>query len=241
MSFQLFDDLLRLFFPETCAVCRQTLVRGEEVMCLNCLSSIPITNFHLKPEKNPMIEKLVDKNAPIGRAVAYFHYRKENPFAMLIQEAKYNNRPQIARILSRNYALSIAASGFFQEIDAIVPVPIHWMKHLRRGYNQTHYLAAGISDVTNIPVLPLLKAAKPHKSQTRKSGAERKLLSTKAVFTFDSEHLSSLSTPIGGNSHLLLVDDVVTTGSTILACARALHKALPGAKISVLSLATTHN
>lgn len=234
MRFELLDDLLRLFFPETCAVCNRTLLRGEEVMCLDCAAALPVTNYHLKPAQNPLIERLVDTNTPVEKAVSYFFYRKENPYARLIQDAKYGNRPRIALTLARDYALTLLPSGFFAGIDGIVPVPIHWFKHLRRGYNQTHYLASGLSEVTGIPVMPLLKATRPHKTQTRQSGSSRRSRILDSVFSFDEYHL-----PATGVNHLLLVDDVITTGSTILACGRALHRALPKVRLSILSLSAT--
>lgn len=242
----LLDDLLRLFFPETCRVCHQTLVKGEEVICLECGAKIPVTNHHLAPYANPLLEKLVDTNAPIERAAAYFFYKKDNPYAQLIQDAKYRNQPRIALVLARDYALSILPYGFFDGIDAIVPVPIHWTKHLRRGYNQTHYLASGLSEVTGIPILPLLKATRPHKTQTHKSGSERRQLSGDSLFAVDPSSVAKHFPPLHPGlqesrpyQHLLLVDDVITTGSTILSCARALHRALPGLRLSILSLATT--
>lgn len=241
----LVDDLLRLFFPATCAVCSQTLVRGEELLCLECAAKMPVTNFHLKPYNNELTTKLIDTSAPIERAVSYFFYKRENPYSRLIQEAKYSNRPQIARILARNYAASILPSGFFNDIDGIVPVPIHWFKQLKRGYNQTHYIADGISEVTGIPVIHLLRASRPHKTQTRKSATSRRSL-LDSVFSTDAKILTSITSASSASGvnpasalHLLLVDDVITTGSTILSCARILHRSIPGLRISILSLTTT--
>lgn len=203
-------------------------------MCLECSLKIPVTNYHLLPYDNPLTAKLIDLEAPIERAAAYYFYKKGNPYALLIQAAKYSNQPDIARILARNYAISILNSGFFDAIDAIVPVPIHWRKHLKRGYNQTHYLAAGVSEATNIPVAHLLKANRPHETQTRKSGSERR---SPLDSIFEVDQIVQGSIP--AVPHLLLVDDVITTGSTILSCARILHRAIPGLRLSILSLATS--
>lgn len=228
---ELFEDFMRLFFPETCAVCRRTLVRGEEAICLECVVKMPVTNYHRSPYRNPLLDKLVDVSAPIERATAYFFYKKENPYSSLIQQAKYRNRPRIDYILARDYAQQLLSLGFFSEIDGVVAVPIHWIKHLRRGYNQSHHIACGISEATGIPVVYNLKARKPHKTQTKKSAAERRK-GFSEIFEVDNPLQFS-------GKHLLLVDDVITTGSTILSCARALHRAIPGLRLSVLSLTTT--
>jgi ComF family protein len=223
-------DLSRIFFPECCPVCHQALVDGEELLCMECHWKIPRTQYHLSSE-NQLLHKLVSLNVPIEKAASYFFYKKDNPYSLLIQQAKYNHQPIIDRELAAHFARELKIDGFFDDIDVIIPVPIHWTKYLRRGYNQTDYIAQGLNDITGIPVAVNLRAVKSHKTQTRKSGKERRK-SLSNVFHVDKP--AELQ-----NSHILLVDDVITTGSTILACAETVKTAVPTARISILSLATT--
>lgn len=224
-------DLARLFAPDVCEVCGQPLVAGEKILCMECTMKIPLTNSHLTPDNN--IEKrLVDVRYPLERAVSFFRYHKENPYTRLILNAKYYNRPAINLELGRLYALELEPTGFFSNIDAIIPLPIHWTKYFRRGYCQTDYIARGICKVVPLPILHNLRACKPHKSQTKKSGRERGQALSDIFVVTHPEELTDM--------HILLVDDVITTGSTLLACIRTLKESCPSLKISVLTLAATH-
>lgn len=227
---RLFSDLGRLFFPATCTVCQRALVDGEKVICLECLTKMPVTNYHLFPD-NQLIRKLVDTRAPIERAAAFFEYRRGNRYSMLVQDAKYGGHPEIGREIARIYASQILPSGFFNGIDAIIPVPVHWSKHFSRGFSHTDYIAEGLSLSTGIPVMYNLKAARPHATQTRKTGKERRNALSDIFSVDEPDEIRGL--------HILLVDDVITTGSTILNCARAIHDAAGPIKLSVLSLAST--
>lgn len=249
-------DLSGMFFPPVCPVCHNRLVDGEETLCMECHWKIPRTDYH-QTERNALAFKLTDLKTPIERCGAYFFYSHTSPYSQLIRDAKYNRRPELNQALARMYATELLAAGFFEGIDLIVPVPVHWIKRLRRGYNQTEYIARGLSQQTGIPVADDILRARAHSTQTRKSASERRL-AAESVFTVHPEALTRTYCASGsaGSSHgvdrngpkasasgypehILLVDDVITTGSTILNCARQLHSAFPRARISVLSLATT--
>lgn len=223
-------DFSRVLFPVCCPVCHKPLVEGEALLCVECLYNIPRTNYHLSAD-NPLHYKLVDINAPIEKTASFFFYKNDSPCSRLIRDAKYNGRPEINRSLARLFALELRPAGFFDDIDRIMPVPIHWLKRIRRGYNQSDYIAKGLSEISGIPVAYNLQATKGHPTQTHKKAAERRK-TLQNIFTVDRpEELSGL--------HILLVDDVITTGSTISTCAATLHKAIPGLRLSVLSLAST--
>lgn len=226
----LFRDFSRILFPKCCPICHKALVDGEEFLCLECLWKIPRTDYQFNQE-NELIQKIVDIKAPIEKAVAFFFYKNSNPYSRLIRDAKYNGRPHINLQLARRYATELQSSGFFDDIDIIIPVPIHWLKRLRRGYNQTDYIAQGLSEVTGIAVANNLRAAKRHKTQTHKTGKERQSTLLNIFVVDKPDEL------VG--KHVLLVDDVITTGSTIVTCARALHDVVADLKLSVISLATT--
>lgn len=225
----LLRDFAGMFYPPVCPVCHRHLVEGEEVLCMECIARIPRTYYH-RVLDNQLANRLVDLKAPLQRAAAYYFYRNENPYSHLIRVAKYNGRSDIARALGRLYAGELRVEGFFNDIDALVAVPIHWTKQLRRGYNQSEMIAFGISDITGLPVYGNLRAARTHKTQTHRSAEERRRSLTD-IFTVDNP--AELC-----GKHLLLIDDIITTGSTVLSCARVLHAAVPSLRLSVLSLAT---
>lgn len=225
-----FSDLGRILFPRTCEICGRTLVRGEKLMCLDCRIGFPYTGFHSKRE-NQLTLRLVSRLAPIKTAVAMFHYDKDSNYSKLIQRAKYSGRPEIDRQLASEYADQLLRIGFFNDIDLIVPVPMAPRKLIRRGYNQALEIADAIGNPTGIEVGEYL-TAKPHSTQTRKHADERQR-NVKEIYSAIPEAVEL------GNCHILVVDDVITTGATILACCTALHKAAPTAKISILSLAAT--
>ena len=223
-------DIIDSFFPRCCPVCQSRLVEGEDGICLNCYLKVPRTGYHLDPS-NPLILRLVDVRTPIESAVAFFHYSKDNAYAQLIRDAKYHNQPNLDRAIAGLYAHELLAAGFFRDIDAVMPVPIHWTKRLRRGYNQSDFIALGIADVTGLPVLHNLKARRAHATQTRKSASERRRPLTGIFVVSHPERLKG--------KHILLVDDVITTGATILSCAQTLKKAVDDHRLSILSLGAT--
>ncbi len=230
MAGGLMSWILDVIYPDVCEVCGVSLTRGEETMCLHCLMKLPRTQIHR--EDFNLLHKRLAGNVPIERAGGYFYYYRESDYAQLIHRAKYCGRPVIAERLGARYAREIVADGFFDGIDMIIPVPLHRFKLISRGYNQSDAVARGISRVTGLPVGNNLVAGRGHSSQTRKNSYERWLNAQDVYAVSRHEELAG--------KHLLIVDDVVTTGATILACCEALHRAAPSARISVLALGITH-
>ncbi len=225
-----FDDMWRIFFPPVCWVCGRPLVEGEEVMCLTCDAGMPRTHYHLDYD-NPLRYKLIG-HVPLVHAAAMFHYARNNPYSRFITKAKYNSHPEIARKLARLYASELLPAGFFAGVDLLVPVPMHWLKKVRRGYNQAEEIAKGIGEITGIAVCEALRGAR-HGTQTRKSSYER-LVNVRDTYRVENpEDLEG--------KHVMLVDDVVTTGATLLTCCEAIHRQVPSARLSVIALASTHS
>lgn len=216
-------------YPPLCEVCGRRLTQKETTVCLGCELDLPLTDYHLEPF-NPIHERLATK-PPIDRAGAMFFYLRDDPYSKLIQNAKYDGRPQILRHLARHYGESLRKAGFFDGIDMIQPVPMHWFKQWRRGYNQTEWLAQGLMDVTGLPVSDCLEVVRPHGTQTRRNRIER-------WFNAQRTYAAKKNCDISGK-HILIVDDVITTGSTIKACAEALYSCGTNIRISILSLAVT--
>lgn len=216
-------------FPAVCECCGRSLVEGEKLLCLHCLHGMPRTFFH-RETTSELHKRLAAPQLPVERTATMFHYIKESPYAQLIQRAKYNDRPGIARHLGAAFARELQAESFFDGIDMLLPVPIHRRKLLRRGYNQSEEIARGINEVTAIPCGDNLKAL-PHSTQTRKNAVERVANMEGMIQVSDPAELAGL--------HVLLIDDVVTTGATLLTTAKAIKQASPLTRISVLTLAAS--
>lgn len=222
-------DLLDMVFPRVCEVCGRQLVDGERLLCLHCDVAMPRTSFH-HDNFNAMHRRLVGK-MPVERAAAWFEYRRGSEYVKLIHRAKYHDRPEIAVAIGERLAAEIKGSGFFTGIDIILPVPMHTIKQLRRGYNQAFELARGISGETGIPISDNLVMLHRHSSQTRR-GAYDRYKNTEGIFGV--RHPQELE-----GKHILLVDDVLTTGSTILGCIDVLASEVASMRVSVLTAAST--
>lgn len=227
---RILKGVINLIWPDVCEVCGCTLVKGEKVICLGCRLKLPRTNLHT--QEFSLIHHRLAGRVPIERAAGYFYYYRSDSFTRLIHAAKYNGRPNVARYLAREYAGEIKNDGFFSGIDLILPVPLHRLKLWKRGYNQTEYLARGLKDATGIAIGSNLVATRGHSTQTRK-GSYMRWLNTRNIY--DVVHPDELE-----GKHILVVDDVITTGATLLACCEAIHRSAPTATISVLTLAVSH-
>lgn len=222
----LLKDILNFIFPQRCIICRKRLTNKENFICTSCLIHLPLTNYHLV-ENNPL-EKYFWGLFPIERATSFFYHEGEKTRS-IIYHIKYYNHPEIGKILATNYAKELQDYQFFKDIDAIVPIPLHWKRMLKRHYNQSSYIAQGISQSTGIPTFNnVVKRVINNVSQTQVKKHERKV-NVKDIFkVFHPEKIKG--------KHILLVDDVITTGSTITSCAQELAK-IQGVKISVFTLA----
>lgn len=222
--------LFSLVVPDLCVVCGAKLIDGEKYMCLECLAEMPLTNIH-RTRPNRIHDLLMIARKPVDKAAALFYYNRLDPYSNLIREAKYYGRPGIYTHLAHSYASTLKADGFFDDIDVILPVPVHITRRMVRGYNQTEHLARGLSDISGIPVGDNLVAVKPHTSQTRRKGEQRRMGMTDCYGIVRPDEIDGL--------HILLVDDVITTGATLGSILETLHNSLPSCRTSVLSLALT--
>lgn len=219
--------LLSLFFPRCCVACGKPLTKGEECICNLCSIDLPRTKFHLEKE-NP-VEKLFWGKIPLQRATSYFYYRKGGDFRRILHLLKYGGKKEIGTIMGRHMASELQQANFFQGIDVIVPIPLHKKKQQLRGYNQSEWIAKGISGVTGIPVeMGSVIRKKYTETQTHKSTFER-WQNVDGIFELHRPESFS-------GKHVLILDDVLTTGSTIAACASCLMQ-VQGIQISILTLA----
>lgn len=230
-----FSEILNLIIPRVCHVCGSKLLANEDFICMPCVSKLPVTGYEkywlntsgLNSDLNPMEERFAGQ-LPLDKACAPFFYTRDSALASLIHDFKYRGFPRLAVTLGRLGASELLPSGFFTGVDVMLPVPLHWEKKLRRGYNQSEMIARGIQSVTGIPVGKNLVASKSHRTQTSLS-SEQRIKNTKDIFTV--KNALSLQ-----GKNIMLVDDICTTGATLLSAGEAIARAVPGARLKIFTL-----
>ncbi len=226
-SIPVFNHFLELIFPRVCVVCGQKIIQTEEYICLKCLLHLPRTNHHLQPEN--VMEHLFMGRVPIVRAASFFEFHKGSNYQKILHQLKYKGQKEIGEFMGKRFAAELCETNHFSEADYICPVPLHPKRKRKRGYNQSYHIALGLSSQLQVPLCTdNLKRIKHTNTQTRKSRYDR-WQNVEGIFELSKPELFD-------GKHLILVDDVVTTGATIEACANAILKKCD-AKISVLTLA----
>ena len=219
--------LLDLISPRLCVVCGQRLTVSEEIICSKCNLHLPRTDFQKNPYENEMA-KLFWHQIPIERAAALFYYEAHSETANILYELKYKNHPEIGEVMGRLMARELQTSGFFDGIDGIVPIPLARKRQRQRGYNQSMEIARGVSEITGLPIYNKVARRNAFEgSQTSKGRWER---NENVEGVFEVKDVSVIQ-----GKHLLIIDDVVTTGATVIACAKELCKG-GNVKVSVISL-----
>ena len=219
-------DFVSLLYPELCAACNASLYKGEREVCTRCRSYLPYARFH--NEKDNMVSQLFWGRVQIENATAYFFFRKGSRFQKILHKIKYQNKKSLGIELGRWFGHELVTTDF-NTIDFIIPVPLHPKKYQKRGYNQSELIASGISETLGKPLdNKIVKRIIANPTQTHKGRYER-WTNVDGIFELTNPGAAS-------NKHILVVDDVVTTGSTLEACVTAILKA-PGAKVSVAVLA----
>ena len=219
--------LLDLIAPRLCVVCGRRLAPSEEVLCAACNLHLPRTGFQLSAYDNVMA-RLFWGIIPVERVAALFYYEGGSKTANILYDLKYHDQPKIGVVMGRMMAKEFSEAGFFDGIDLVVPIPLARSRQRHRGYNQSRCLAEGICQATGLALYDRVVCRKRfEKSQTQMGRWERQ---ENVANVFELKDQAAIH-----GKHLLLVDDVVTTGATVAACARELLKA-GDVKISLLSL-----
>jgi ComF family protein len=226
---RLATDFLCLIFPDYCNACGEDLYHGEQLICIKCLYDLPYTDFQHYPE-NP-VAKLFWGRIRSSSAMAMLYYRKGTRVQRLIHQLKYNGKTDLGLKLGMLLGERLQKSDLYQTAELILPVPIHPAKERKRGYNQCTSIAMGISAVLNIPVnTNTLYRNKQTNSQTKKSRYQR-FENIRSVFGIRDAGILK-------NKHVILVDDVITTGATIEACSKAILSC-EVSRLSIVALAFT--
>jgi ComF family protein len=222
----LFQNLIHLIYPSLCVGCSEALVADEQFFCSRCLSDLPKTNDFLS--EDTQLRKSLPDYFPVQKAASYLYFNDKGLGKRVVVDLKYHGNMALGRWIGTCMANDFCASGFFNGIDYLVPVPLHRWRRWKRGFNQSEVLAGAISAVTGIPVdTHVLYRARNNKSQTKKNVAERRknvqdLFRVRDIAVFK-------------NKHVLLIDDVLTTGATLKACTQALSLC-ENVRTSVLTL-----
>ncbi len=220
-------DFLNLFFPNLCQACGRSLIKSENIICLECLYKLPKTNFHLH-ENNP-ISRIFWGRADIQAATSFLFFNKGGHVQKLIHELKYKGNTETGKYLGEQFGRDLYDSELFGNIDIIIPVPLHKKRLHSRGFNQSEVICNGMSISMKKPInTNCLQRLEHTDTQTKKARYTRWENVVGKFGIVDSAELEG--------KNLLLVDDVLTTGATLESCAQVLLE-IPDVKVSVATLA----
>jgi len=220
-------DFLNLFFPNLCQACDEPLAKHENILCLTCLYKLPKSNFHMH-ENNP-ISRIFWGRVNIHAATSFLFFNKGGTVQKLIHQFKYKSKIETGRYLGELMGKDLFKSDLFKTVDIVIPVPLHKKKLHTRGFNQSDIIAEGICSTMNVhAALDTLIRTEHTETQTKKARYTR-WENVKGKFGIQNPQTIE-------GKHILLVDDVLTTGATLEACAQTLLE-VPNTKVSLATLA----
>jgi len=223
----MFQSIINLFFPKVCYACHLPLAAQEDSICVSCRNDLPVTNFHF--DRNPALKKVLYGRSKIELGTALFRFEKQGLVQQLIHELKYRGHEHIGYVLGNWLGAELKTLPDWQGIDIVIPVPMHKKKLRKRGFNQVTKFGQCLALALNAEYQEhvLLKVVYTT-SQVRKTRSER---------SQNNQDLYVLNKPdaIAGK-HLLIVDDLITTGATLEACISALKQS-ENVKISIATMA----
>jgi ComF family protein len=223
------NALLNLFFPKVCAGCNVSLFSNEYLICTKCLANLPETNYHQQPGN--VIEKIFWGRVKVEHAFAFLLFRKHGITQNLLHQLKYKGIKEIGTWLGKLYATRLQELSKATNIDGVAAIPLHRSKLLKRGYNQAQLFSEGLAEKLGVAEMSQnLIRNRVTETQTKKSRVERQDNVSGIFQVKDPDKLEG--------KHILLVDDVITTGATLESCVAELLR-VPGCRVSVAALAYT--
>jgi ComF family protein len=224
-----FFDFIDFFYPSVCAACYTKLNKDEKEICLTCKSSLPKTDFHLIAE-NP-VKKLFWGRIPLQHATSYLYFTKHSKVQNILHNIKYNGHKELAQTIGMMFGNELKKSELYKDIDVIIPVPLHPKKLKKRGFNQSEHFGIGLAEAMEVPlsVNNLIRQTNSS-TQTKKNRFQRWENVSEIFAVADPSQFQ--------NKHLLLIDDVITTGATLEACYQALAKS-GNIRLSMASIAVS--
>lgn len=219
-------SILDVLFPSTCACCGEVLLAGEKQICINCLADLATTLYSSHDDNHT--ERLLGSRIPFEHATSIYIFRQGNTVQKLIHAMKFHGNSDLCLSMGRRMGLELMHSGRFDDVDLLVPVPLHWRRRLERGYNQSELLCRGIGEVLRreVNTRALIRHRNTHQQSLQSSSDREK----------NVENAFSLLHPDDFRGrHILLVDDVLTTGATLTSCCHPLID-VNDVKISIATL-----
>ena len=211
-----------LVLPRVCVACGRVLIPQERHICLNCLADLPETHFAAFSHDRFNARTAVDEYEPYAYAAALFHYNADSKYSRITQALKYHRDFGAGKFFARMLGKRLGESGLFDDVDLIVPVPLHWTRRWTRGYNQAEVIARELAKALSAPCrTDILRRGRRTATQTRLTG-EEKVANVAGAF-IATKNAASLASG-DGISHILLVDDVFTSGATLAECHKALRR-----------------
>ena len=228
---RLFKSLINILFPRVCAGCGNILLEGEDTVCTTCHFLLQKTGYELNPD-NPLAQ-LFYGQMPFNAVMAEFFFSKTGKVQHLIHGLKYHGCRENGLFLGQEIGKSLLQAPDYQGIEYIIPIPLHPKKEKIRGYNQSHVIAEGISEIMNVPIAEKCLVRKVFTDTQTKKSREERYKNVKDIF--DVKNAAKIA-----GKHVLLVDDVLTTGATLMSAGKALME-VEGIKISVATVACASN
>jgi len=224
---QLWAGFTHLLYPELCVACGGDLPSSSTCFCLRCRAKLTPSDMHLVQD-NEFIQRLWGRLKIESGAAAYY-FTRESPIRMAVHHLKYKNKPEIGLMIGREFGRMLRESDFFKSVDGVIPVPLHPRKERMRGYNQSTVFAQGLSEAMDVPMLGKVLVRRVFTAtQTKKRRMER--------FENVGEAFAVEKPQTIEGKHLLLVDDVLTTGATLELCGKSILE-VEGTRLSCATIA----
>ncbi len=226
-----FSEVFQLFFPQSCPACGKALSEGEGRICLSCRYDMPLTGY-ARWHDNPVFKKFGGL-VPVCEACSFFFFARKSPYREMIHDFKYRGHWNLSAYLGSLLGNALREGGLYGEVDLVMPVPLHPRRRLKRGYNQAEYLARAVAQALGRPLeTRCLKRRVHNPSQAQTRERNDRWENVEGIFA-----LRRKDSLVG--RHVLLVDDVLTTGATLISCAETLLKEVPEVRVSIATLAVS--